>query len=280
MVPGDRAALAISNFLRQHDLVQVQWVFLSPGHATGTPQRDASRHRGGAPTVQDLLPEDGVLRFPGLLVVVGGGTIDPDVLSELRQMSGRFIAADGGAIGLAENGLMPEAIIGDLDSVGDLSRFADARIVRIAEQETTDFEKALYSTAAPVTVGVGMTGKRLDHTLAALDAIARHAAGRHLILVDEHDMALAVVGDLALTVEPGERVSVHPLTAVSFAQSLGLDYPLDGLMLAPGVRTGTSNRATTGPFAITVQPGQKGTWLLIVDRKNLKSIVSALLARA
>src|SRR4051794_31563861 len=31
-------ALAISNFLRQHDLVQVQWVFLSS--VSGAPQRD------------------------------------------------------------------------------------------------------------------------------------------------------------------------------------------------------------------------------------------------
>jgi hypothetical protein len=35
----DVTALAISNFLRQHDLVQVQWVILSS--VSGAPQRDA-----------------------------------------------------------------------------------------------------------------------------------------------------------------------------------------------------------------------------------------------
>ena len=49
--------------------------------------------------------------------------------------------------------------------------------MQIAEQETTDFEKAIYSTRAPVTVALGMTGKRFDHTLAALDAVTRYAAG-------------------------------------------------------------------------------------------------------
>jgi len=38
MVRAAGAALAISNFLRQHDLVQVQWVFLSS--VSGAPQRD------------------------------------------------------------------------------------------------------------------------------------------------------------------------------------------------------------------------------------------------
>jgi len=38
MVRAAGAALAISNFLRQHDLVQVQWVFLSsvPEHPSET----------------------------------------------------------------------------------------------------------------------------------------------------------------------------------------------------------------------------------------------------
>jgi len=39
MVTSGDAALAISNFLRQHDLVQVQWVFLS--FLSEAPQRDA-----------------------------------------------------------------------------------------------------------------------------------------------------------------------------------------------------------------------------------------------
>jgi len=38
MVRDAISVLAISNFLRQHDLVQVQWVFLSS--VSGAPQRD------------------------------------------------------------------------------------------------------------------------------------------------------------------------------------------------------------------------------------------------
>ncbi len=40
MVGTQKGALAISNFLRQHDLVQVQWVTLSSGnpeHPSETP---------------------------------------------------------------------------------------------------------------------------------------------------------------------------------------------------------------------------------------------------
>src|SRR5690606_11977509 len=141
-------------------------------------------------------------------------------------------------------GLKPEAIIGDLDSLDNpLGWLGRTRLLHITEQETTDFEKALYSTRAPVTVALGMTGQRLDHTLAALDAVGRYAARRHIILVDEHDVALALTGRFSFTVAPGERVSVHPLARVTFWRSEGLEYPLDAVTLAPGLRTGTSNAA-------------------------------------
>jgi len=145
----------------------------------------------------------------------------------------------------------------------------------IAEQETTDFEKVLYSTAAPVTVGLGMTGKRFDHTLAALDALARFAAGRRIILVDESDIALALAGPFEFTVEPGARVSVHPLTPTRFAGSTGLVYPLDGLLLAPGIRTGTSNAADAASFSI--EPDGDGVYLLILERRWLDSLIAVLL---
>src|SRR5690606_31870769 len=108
------------------------------------------------------------------------------------------------------------------------------RLLPLAEQDTTDFEKTLYSTRAPVTVALGMTGRRFDHTLAALDAVARHARGRRIILVDEADLALAVSGPFSFAVAPRERVSVHPLGPIRFRRSVGLEYPLDGLRLAPG----------------------------------------------
>ena len=65
--------------------------------------------------------------------------------------------------------------------------------MQIGEQETTDFEKSLYSTRAPVTVALGMTGRRFDHTLAALDAVAKYAAKRKIVLVDEEEIAEAIL---------------------------------------------------------------------------------------
>ena len=217
-----------------------------------------------------------VIEFNDVLVIVGGGSVDPAVLRELAAAGARLIAADGGAEGIAAAGLMPELIIGDLDSLDDPEAWARrTRVIRIEEQATTDFEKALYSTRAPLTVAVGMTGRRFDHTLAALDVVTRRARERRIMLVDEHDVALALTGPIRFAVAPGERVSVHPLAPVRFRSSEGLRYPLDGLTLAPGVLTGSSNAAVDGPFAITPEPGSEAPWLLILDGRHRAGLIAA-----
>lgn len=228
--------------------------------------------------VQAPKPSVEVLTFDGVLVVVGGGAVDLDLLRELYLNGGHLVGADSGADTIVAAGLKPEVIIGDFDSLKEpLAWLGKTRLMQITEQDTTDFEKVLYSTDAPVTVALGMTGKRFDHTLAALDAVTRYAAIRRVILVDEEDLALPVDGAFSFAVDPGERVSVHPLAPVKFSKSEGLKYPLAGISLAPGVRTGTSNAATAGPFSITPEEGVPAPWLLILDRKHLVALVTQLM---
>ncbi|HEY9010185.1 MAG TPA: thiamine diphosphokinase [Devosia sp.] len=221
------------------------------------------------------------IAFDGLLVIVGGGTVDPALLRELYLTGAHLVGADSGADTIVEAGFKPEAIIGDFDSVAEPHKWlGKARLLHIAEQETTDFEKAIYSTRAPVTVALGMTGKRFDHTLAALDAVTRYASRRAIILVDEDDLALALDRRFSFVVAPGERVSVHPLAPVTFWRSEGLKYPLDAVKLAPGIRTGTSNTAEQGPFTIVPEEGIHAPWLLILDKRYLLPLVDQLMVEA
>jgi thiamine pyrophosphokinase len=215
--------------------------------------------------------------FEDLLVIVGGGTVDHDLLAELYTSGGHLVAADGGADEIVAAGLRPELIVGDFDSIRDpFGWYGKTRLMQIAEQETTDFEKALYSTRAPLTVALGMTGGRLDHTLAALDAVTRYAERRRIVLVDEEDIAIVLTAKFSFTVGRGERVSVHPLAPVTFWRSEGLEYPLDMVKLAPGVRTGTSNKAIEGPFTIVPEEGVHAPYLVLVGKQYLMPLVGTL----
>ena len=131
-------------------------------------------------------------------------------------------------------------------------------------------QKLVQQTQSPIAKA------RYGATLATLDAVIRFAPRGHIILVDESDIALALAGSFDFTVERGARVSIHPLTPTRFAGSDGLKYPLDGLLLAPGVRTGTSNEASAETFSVTQAAGDSGIWLLLLERRWLKDLISRL----
>ncbi|WP_178371391.1 thiamine diphosphokinase [Devosia limi] len=225
-------------------------------------------------TAADGLP----IVFEGPIAIVGGGAVEPQLLAALAARGVALVGADGGGDVIGAAGLVPAAIIGDLDSLADRAGWeARTRVVHLAEQATTDFQKVLYSTRAPVTLALGMTGKRLDHTLAALSAVLEYAPSRRLLLVDEVDVAFAAVGAFAFDAAAGERVSLHPLEPIDFSGSTGLDYPLDGLHLAPGGMLGTSNAAIGGRVEIVPAAASMGVpWLLILDKGRLWDLMAAL----
>jgi thiamine pyrophosphokinase len=214
------------------------------------------------------------LVFDRPLAIVGGGAVDTSLLRELSERGVALVGADGGVDTIGEAGIVPEAVIGDLDSLSDRAYWeARTRVIHIPEQVTTDFQKALYTTEAPVTLALGMTGKRLDHTLAALSAVLQFAPDRRLMLVDEVDVAMAVTGAIAFKAGPRERVSIHPLVPIRFFRSSGLFYPMGGLLLEPGGLLGTSNEATGGP--VTIEPEDDTPWLLILNKDRLWDLVES-----
>ena len=218
------------------------------------------------------------LRFQGPLLIVGGGQVAPDLLTSLAEHAAGIVGADRGGDTIIAAGLVPDAVIGDMDSVADPGAFGSpTTVVSLAEQDTTDFEKCLYSTDAPVTIAVGMTGGRFDHTLAALHAVTRYGRERAIILVDAHDLALVVSGSIHFSIAPGTRVSIYPLGRTEFAGSEGLEFPLEGLVLEQGSRIGTSNSAVAGTVSIAVAPGEQSPWLLILDRAHLGTLLAGLL---
>jgi thiamine pyrophosphokinase len=215
------------------------------------------------------------LVFERPVTLVGGGTLDRDMLEEARALAPELVAADKGADRLAAWGLVPAGVIGDMDSVGDPDRWRAGPVpfLQLAEQETTDFEKCLYATRAPFYVGVGFTGGRLDHLLAVLHAMLARPEKTVVLLGEAEAMALLPPGRvLSVGVRPGARVSLYPLRPVTGTHSRGLLWPLEGLAMAAGTRIGTSNVATEGQVEIAFDGAGA---LLMLERRYLAALVRA-----
>lgn len=218
------------------------------------------------------------LRFAGPVTLVGNGPFLPAMLAEAQAIAPDLVAADRGAERLRELRKRPRAVIGDMDSLPEPAAFDDGhtRVIHLAEQDTTDFEKCLYATEAPFYLGVGFTAGRVDHMLAVFHAMLRHPAKPVVLLGEEDAIALAPAGRvLRLRLRPGARVSVCPLLPVTGGPSRGLVWPLDGLELAPGLRVGTSNEAAHPVVEMRFdRPGA----LVVVERAFLAALVHAVAA--
>lgn len=186
-----------------------------------------------------------ILTFDRGVTLIGGGPTSISMVSEAMSVAPILIAADGGANHLAGMDLIPSAIIGDLDSLEGPNAWRERlgdRLIQVAEQDNTDFEKCLACINAPFFVCVGFLGGRQDHGLAALHALINDP--RPIVLLGEEDVVFAPVDEVRLALPVGERVSIFPLRRVQASGGAGLSYPVDGLVMEAGAQIGTSNQAS------------------------------------
>jgi thiamine pyrophosphokinase len=177
------------------------------------------------------------------ITLVGGADLERSVFERAIVHTSCIIAADGGAHHVTEFGAIPDAVIGDMDSLsGELKATLPTSIIhRVAEQDSTDFEKCLMRIDAPLIVGLGFLGGRLDHQLAAFHALIRFADQKCLLL-GQDELVFLCPPDIELPLEAGTTVSLFPLAPTRMKAS-GLKWSFEVLDLEPGKQIGTSNEA-------------------------------------
>ena len=217
-----------------------------------------------------------IVQSQDAVTVVGGGPVTRRDLTFAMARAPVVVAADGGADRVLAAGGMPAAVIGDLDSISYTARGAIApeRLFRIAEQATTDFDKVLRSVEAPFVLALGVTGARVDHSLAVLNALVRHR-GSPCLVISGIDVIFHVPQAVEMSLKVGDRCSLFPMGAVT-GTSRGLYWPIDGLQFAPDGVIGTSNRVSEPQVSLRFdQPGM----LVIVPRARLDRVISALVPK-
>jgi thiamine pyrophosphokinase len=197
------------------------------------------------------------LLFTAPILLFGAAPITWSSLSCLdRCQNWPVVAADGGLGTALSCGLRPQAVIGDMDSATDLDQLADdIRQIKRSGQDDTDFGKSLDLILAPLIIGIGFLDGRFDHSLAALDALARLPHDRPVLLVGGDDVLLRLRGDFEMILPLASQFSVWPLGTQHFLRSHGLEWPLDDVTMAFGKRIGTSNRVNGTPVSIGAGAG-------------------------
>lgn len=206
------------------------------------------------------------------VTLLGGGVLGPGDLAAALALAPDLVAVDGGAQAALRAGHTPRAVYGDMDSLGPVARAAipPDRLHPIAEQETTDFDKALRHIAAPLVIAVGFTGARVDHELAVYHGLVA-GNGPPVVVLSAADCIAHLAAPLRLGLPIGTRLSLFPMAHVT-GRSEGLAWPIDGLTFHPAHRIGTSN-ATAAPEVRLACDGPG--MLLILPRAHLGALAAA-----
>ena len=212
-----------------------------------------------------------VKRYNQPLTLIGGGEFSSHIFSKCLEIAPTLIAVDAGIKHLDVKKFLPEWIIGDLDSTTKLGMWEKkgAKIKNIEEQDSTDFEKCLYSFEAPFFLANAFLGKRIDHSLASISAIVK-MKNKRVILFGKKDILFHIENSIELDLKKGTRLSLFPLKKVSGVNSKGLKYDIKNIQFSPGNRIGTSNEVSGTNVSIELDgPGM----IVILPKKCFKDII-------
>ena len=182
-------------------------------------------------------------------------------LTQRPEKGDYVIAADGGYCWCLQEGIEPDLLLGDFDSLEKIPDFS--RILRVpVEKDDTDMmlavKKGLSLGQRIFHMYGGLGGNRTDHTIANLQTLLYLAArGAQGYLYGDHEWYTAICGGSArFPARAGGILSVFclgtPATGVTIR---GGQYPLEDACLTAEFPLGVSNHFVGKPVTVTVKDG-------------------------
>ena len=174
-----------------------------------------------------------------------------------------FICADGGANIAKEIQIIPDYIVGDLDSINNsvLHYFEDANKTKIIKDDNldkTDLELAieLAESLNPLDIAIfGAIGDRIDHTLANIYCLDKIKPEIKAEIIDEKNTIKLIKKDTKILGEKDDIISILPLSDVSKLNYIGLKWNVENLDTKSGW-FGISNKMLEDKASINFKDGK------------------------
>jgi thiamine pyrophosphokinase len=212
------------------------------------------------------------MREQKTILFLNGDMPPQKVINKYCTKGSYIICADGGANGLTNTKIIPNIILGDLDSLKPAARVyflrKNVEIRRIDDQETTDFEKALLYcidlNLNNITV-FGAVSSRPDHTMNNFSVLKRFCITLDIRIIDKEFEIYYINRKTSFNYKIGHTVSLMPMPSAGGITTKGLKYKLRNESLELGTREGTLNVSTAKNISIEFK---KGSLLLFKKHFN------------
>ncbi len=185
-------------------------------------------------------------------VFLNGAADPPELLRDIAGRAGLVVAADGGARHALDAGVVPDLVVGDMDSLGEVgAREAEGRGA-VLERHPLRKDKMDGHLAVMAVRDRGATA--VDLLCAAGGRFSALFAVPHILLASERMGLRATMiagwgrafvleaGSRVVTGAPRDSVSVFPFTGPAIGVTLdGFAYPLEDTRLEVGDTLGFHN---------------------------------------
>ena len=208
-----------------------------------------------------------------ILLVLGGEPPGEDLLHWRFDDCDLTVAVDSGWLAYRKAGLLPDILIGDMDSCGETDLQdgipSSVRVIVDSDQNNTDFQKALNlinSDYSPHEIVIlGGFGKRTDHLLNNF-SIMSGIQNEIIVVMDSDDEWIRRVTPSASAEVRGMKgatISLVPQRINTVVRSSGLKWELDNEVLSWSNQFSQSNELVSDFSKISVLSGS----LLILLQK-------------
>ena len=184
------------------------------------------------------------------VIILDGNFPKENLLKNILKNKPFVICADGSANKLIKTKTKPDIIIGDMDSIEPAVMVKYIKkgvpVMKIFDQETTDFEKCLLycreNNFTDISI-LGALGDRTDHSLNVFSVLLRHYRSVNITLFDNYFKIFFITKPVTLHCKAGEVISLLPFPIAKNITTEGVLYPLKNENLSLGKREGTLNFA-------------------------------------
>lgn len=199
------------------------------------------------------------------LLLCGGPIAHYEALSTFTVGFDFVIAVDSGYRHAKPLGLVPQVLIGDLDSLSpELIREAEAlgveKVTFSADKDLTDTHLAIQYCLDHGIMQLrllGALGKRMDHTLSNLSLLQWiDSRGGSAELVDAHNRITYLKDSMEIIGEEGQVLSIIPISPLEGLDIEGVRYPLVAQSVPYASSLCVSNRITVPKAFVRLTKGE------------------------
>jgi len=180
------------------------------------------------------------------------------------------VCCDGATANVDKHGIIPTAIVGDLDSLTSFlkTKYAD-KLHHDSDQNTNDLTKAIkwcLSRNYTTIDIVGATGLREDHTLGNIGLLPLYARmGARVRMFTDNGFIIPLLVSQSVESFIGQQVSIFSPNNLTKTTSTNLRYPINNGILNE-YWMGTLNESLGEKFTLEFEPGPLILFLKYLQR--------------